>query len=108
MAILQHGHVGEAVVFGDADVVGEVAQGLRRDAAAAQAADGRHARVVPAGDEAFVDELHELALAHDGVAEAEPGELVLVGQGTRQVELLQNPVVERAVHLELQRADASG
>ena len=53
----------------------------------------------------LVDELHELALAHHGVAEAQAGELVLVGQGAGQVELLENPIVERAVHLELQRAD---
>ena len=61
--------------------------------------------IVPAGDEVLVDELHELALAHHRVAEAQPGELVLVRQGTRQVELLQNPIVEGPMHLELQRAD---
>ena len=59
-------------------------------------------------DDVFFDELHELALAHDGVADAEPGELVLVRQRTRQVEVFENPVVERTVDLELQRADAVG
>ena len=104
--VFEHGHVGDAVVFGDADVVGKGAQGFRRDAAPADAGDGRHARVVPAGDEFFVHELHELAFAHDGVAEAEPGEFVLMRQRTRQVEAFQNPIVKRAVHLEFQRADA--
>ncbi len=74
-AILQHGNIRDAVVFGDADVIGEIAQGLRGDAAAAQAADGRHSGIVPARNEALVDELHELALAHHRVAEAQAGEL---------------------------------
>ena len=52
--------------------------------------------------------MEQFALAHDGVAEAEAGELVLVGQGTRQAEVLQNPVVKRAMDLELQGADAVG
>ncbi len=29
--VLQHGDIGHAIVFGDADVVGEMAQGLGRD-----------------------------------------------------------------------------
>ncbi len=104
--MLEHGNIGEAVVFRDADVVGERAQRLGRDAAATDAADRGHARVVPAGDEFFGDELHELALAHHRVAKAEAGELELVREGTRKVERFENPVVERAMHLELKRADA--
>ena len=104
--VFQHSHVGETVVFRDADVVGERAQRAGGDAATAQAADGGHARVVPAGHEPVVHELHQLALAHHGVAKAEAGEFVLVRQRTRQVEVFQNPIVKRAVDLELERADA--
>src|SRR5439155_21360357 len=71
-----------------------------------QAAEGGHAGIVPTGDEALVDELHQLALAHHGVAEAEARELILVGQWAREVEVFKNPIVERAMHLEFQRADA--
>src|ERR1019366_8828608 len=58
--VFQNGNVGDAVVFRDADVVGKIAQRLRRDSTTADAADRGHARIVPAGDEVFVHELHEL------------------------------------------------
>ncbi len=106
--VLQHGDIGEAVVFGDADVVGEGAQGGGRDAAPAQAGDGRQARIIPAVDEFLMHKLEQLALAHDGVTQAETGELELAGQDPRQVEVLQNPVVKRAVDLEFQGADGVG
>ena len=104
--VFEDGHVGEADVFCDADADGEVAQGFRRDAATADAADGRHARIVPAGDDFVLHEREELALGNDGVAGDESREFVLVGQRARQVEIFQNPVVKRAVHFKLQRADA--
>ena len=106
--VFEDGDVGDAVIFGDADVVGEMAQGLGGDAAAAQAGDGGHAGVVPAGDNFIVDELEELAFAHDGVAQAEAGELVLMRQGTREIEAFQEPIVEGAVDFKFQGADAVG
>ena len=106
--VLQDGHVGQAVVFGDADVVGEMAQGFRRDAAAAQAGNGGHAGIVPAGDDLIVDKLEQFALAHDGVAQAEAGKFVLMRQGPRQAEVFQNPIVKGPMDLEFQRADAVG
>ena len=79
-AHLEEGHVDDAVVLGDADACRQkVANGLGRVAAPAEARDRRHARVVPAADEALLDELEELALAEDGVAQVEPGELDLLG-----------------------------
>ena len=56
----------------------------------------------------FADKLHELALAHHCVAKAQAGELILVRQGAGKVQFLENPVVQRAMHLELQRADRVG
>ena len=52
--------------------------------------------------------MEELALAHDGVAEAEAGELVLMGKGPGQIEALQEPIVEGAVDFEFEGADAVG
>ena len=78
--IFQHGHVGEAVVFGDADVVGEFAEGLsrtpRRRMPLMVGIRGR-----PSRSRVFVDELHEFALGHDGVGEDEAREFVLMRQG---------------------------
>src|ERR1700677_1038951 len=106
--VFQDGDIGDAIVFGDADVVGEMAQGFRGDAAAAQAGDGGHAGIVPGGDNFIVDELEELALAHDGVTEAEPGKFVLPWEGAGEVEIFQNPVVQGAVDFEFEGADAVG
>ena len=104
--VLVHSHVGEAGVFGDADADGEVPQRLRRDAAPADAADRRQTRIIPAGDDLVLHERDELALGNDGMARDELGEFVLLRQCAGQIQALQNPVVERTMHLELQRADA--
>ena len=45
----------------------------------AKSCDRRHTGIVPTGDELFVNELEELAFAHDGVAEIEAREFNLLG-----------------------------
>jgi len=105
-AELQQGHVDRAVLLGHADAVAESADGLGCVSPAAQPCYGGHARVVPARDDAELHELEEAALAHHRVAHIEPGELDLLG--AVHVELLQEPVVQRAVVLELQGADGVG
>jgi hypothetical protein len=50
-------------------------------AATPHAAQRRHARVVPAGDVLLLDHAAQLALAHDRVAQVEPGELDLLRVG---------------------------
>ena len=70
------------------------------------AADRRHARVVPASHVALLDQTQQLALAHQGVRHVETRELVLVGKRARQIERLEQPIVERPVGHELERADA--
>ena len=107
-AALEHRHLGEAVVLGHADGSGKGAQRLGPNTPTTQAAQGRHARIVPAGHQAFFDELQQLALAHHRVAEAQAGELNLAGQRAREVERLEHPVVERPVDLELERANGMG
>ena len=106
-AVLEQGHVDHALALGHADCLGKVADGLGRVAAAAQAGDGRQARVVPAAHEGLVHQLQQLALAHHGVVQVQAGELDLLrvaGDG----QVVQHPVVERAMVLELQRADGMG
>jgi len=99
--------VHQAVVLGHADPLGEGANGLGCVAAPAQPRERRHARVVPAADQPLVHELQEAPLAHQRVGQVEPGELDLPrprGQG----QVLDAPVVERAVVLELEGADRVG
>ena len=103
-AVLEEGVLHHARALGDADAVAEIADGPRREAAAAQAAERRHPRIVPAGDDALLHELAQLALAHHRVVDAETGKLDLArlaGHG----DIVHHPVVERTVRLKLQRAE---
>ena len=108
MAELELADVDHAVVLRHADQVGEVAQRLGSDAAAAHAGDGGHAGVVPARDPLLVHDLQELPLRHHRVAEGQPGELVLAGARVPRAGVVEHPVVELAVRLELERADRVG
>ena len=85
----------------------KVADRLRRVAAPAQPHQGRHARVVPAADIALLDQLQELALAHHRVGQVEAGKFVLL-RAVDAEQVVQEPVVEGAVVLELQGADGVG
>ena len=96
--------VDDAVGLGDADALDEVADRLRRHAAPAQAGQRRHARVVPARHVAAAHQLGQHALGQDRVAHVEPRELVLP-RPRRHRQIVEEPVVERPVVLELQRAD---
>ena len=73
------------------------------NAAPAQADDRRHARIVPARDVLLDDELQQLALAHHRVGQVEAGELDLL-RARRHRQVGEQPVVERPVILELERA----
>ena len=87
------------------------AEALGRVAAPARADQRRHARVVPAVDVLFFDQLHQLALGEHDVGEVQARELDLLRQRALQQaafgQPLEQPVVERALVLELQRADAN-
>ena len=97
----------DAVRLRHADRRRELADPLGRVAAPAHAGDGRHPRVVPALDVAVRDELAQDALRHHGVGQVEPRELVLV-RARRHRQVLDEPVVERPVDLEFERADRVG
>jgi len=66
-AVLKEGELDGARNLCNADPLAEIADRLRRIAAAAQTAQRRHTRIVPAGDEAFFYKPSELALAQNGV-----------------------------------------
>ena len=126
--VLEQGELDGAVVLGDADALAEIADGVGGVAAAAQPREGGEARVVPAGDVLSLHELQQLALAGQHRGHLEPGELVLVGppsqaqpgllrvgvhrrvggEQLRHPDRLDDPVVELAVVLELERADGVG
>ena len=107
-AFLEHAHVDPRVGLGDADALGEAAEAGGGEAAAAGTDERRQARVVPAGDVAFIHQLDQLALGQHHVGEVEARELDLLRQRAREVafagERVEQPVVERTLVLELERA----
>ena len=103
-AVLEQRHVDDVFFLGDADPRAEVADRFRRVAAPAQPADRRHARVVPAGDMLLLHQLQQLALAHHRVVQVEPRELDLL-RPVAVEQVIDQPVVERAVIFELERAE---
>ena len=59
------------------DSLAEIADGRRGVASAAQTAEGGHTGIVPAGNAALLDEPSQLALAQNGIVDAEAGKLYL-------------------------------
>ena len=106
-AVLQQADVDDAVGLGDAGLLDKLVDGARGVAAAAQAADGGHSRVVPAVHLFGLDQLAQVALAHDGVGDVQAGKLVLVGL-VLKADVVHNPVVQRAVVFKLDRAQRVG
>ena len=103
----QLAHINEVVGLGDAGLAHEGEDRRSGVAAAAQAAQGGHAGVIPAVHDAHLHQLTQIALAHDGVGHVQAGELTLLGElGAKNV--LDDPVVQRAVVLELEAAHAVG
>ena len=101
---LEHADIDHAVGLGDADALDEIADRCRRHAAPAQAGQRRHARIVPAVDMAAAHQFGQHALRQHRVGEIEPREFVLM-RLRRHRQIVEEPVVERPVILEFQRAD---
>src|SRR5699024_1630717 len=102
-AVLQQADVDDAVGLGDAGLLDKLVDGARGVAAAAQAADSGHSRVVPAVHLFGLDQLAQVAFAHDGVGDVQAGKLVLMGL-VLKADVVHNPVVQRAVVFKLDRA----
>ena len=106
-SVLQQGHVHHPVPLGHPDAVTELANGRWRVSPPPETGEGGHAGIVPAADQPLLHQGEQLALAQHGVAEVEPGELELLGL-VGQVQGLDQPVIQRAVVLELQGAQGVG
>ena len=83
LAVFEHAVVDPAVGLGHADPLGEAAEAFGRVAAAARADEGGQARIVPAVDVLFFDQLDQLALGEHDVGEVEARELDLLRQRAR-------------------------
>ena len=105
--MFEHLELDDLLGLGHPDRRHEIADPFGGKAAAAQSRDGRHPRVVPAAHVALVDEAQKHALGHDGVRQVESRELVLMGT-RRHRKVVDEPVVERPVGFELERADGVG
>ena len=105
--MLQHAGVDPGVVLGQTDTLTEFPYGLRRKPAPPQTGQGGHARVVPAAHVAVLHQFDQPALAQHRVLEVQAGELVLARAG-RRIQVVDKPVVQRPVILELQAAQRVG
>ena len=106
-AVLQEAVLNGVGGLGHADALAEAADGGGGVSPAAQATQRGHPGIVPAGDIVLLHQLAELPLGHHRVVDAQPGKLDLPGMG-RQLTVLDDPVVQGPVRLELQRAQAVG
>ena len=67
----------QSLIFGIADTLNEILDRRRRITPAAQSAQGRHTRVVPAIHQTLLHELEKFALTHHGIGEVQTVELYL-------------------------------
>ena len=62
-------------------------------------------RGFPAVDQLFLHQLDHLAFAHDRIGQVKPGKFYLARQRAGEIERREDPLVERPVHFELERAE---
>ena len=105
--MLQKAPLHGVVVLGDADSLAEIADGGGGVAPSAEGGKGGHSGIVPAGDNAFLHQSSELALAEYRVVNAQTGKFDLSRLGGSG-DVVDDPVVERAVILIFQRAEGVG
>ena len=105
--VFQHAHIDHGLLLGHTHAFTEVANGGRRVTAAAHTLQGRQTRIVPAADVAVAHQAEQLAFAGDGVVELKAREFNLLRM-RRHVQLIEYPVVERAVVFEFKRAQRVG
>ena len=105
--VFEPGHVRDPLELGDSDILTEIADGLGREATPARTGKGGHARIVPAINLPLLHQLQQLALAYNGVVECKAGKLYLSGHGRHRA-ILNDPVIDRPVVLELKGAKRMG
>ena len=120
--MLQHGHIDDAVAACNPDTLTEITNRSGSEPPASHAGQGRHARIIPAADHARFNHFFEIALAHHGVIQPQLGKFCLLRKhiveiricqiaGCTQamnIEIVQYPVVQRAMIFEFQGAQGMG
>ena len=104
---LEYAHVDHAIRAGYANALAELANRRRRVAAATESAQRGHPRVIPAIHVLLVNQLLELALAGHGVVQVQAGKFVLTRM-RRHRQIVQEPLVQRAVIFKFQGANRVG
>ena len=103
-AVLEHGRIRDGVGLRNTGELDEHLDRLRRVAAAAKACDADKTRIIPAVHNAVLNELLDVALARHDVVQIHFRELDL-SRRVLPVRILNDPVVQRTVVLELKRAE---
>src|ERR1700722_12862296 len=105
--MLECSELGEAVRFGYAASANEVAQGRGGNTPTAYTGQRWHSRIIPAIDVTFTYQARQDTLRHHRIGDVEASEFVLMWtRGNREV--FDEPIVQRPMILEFQRADRVG
>ena len=104
---LQRRHLNSVVLLGHADALAEFADGFGGVAATTQTGDGRHTRIVPTFHVLLGHQLVQLTLGHHRVFKIQAREFVLA-RVNRDADVVQHPVVQTTVVLELQGTQRVG
>ncbi len=106
--MLEQREVENAVGLRHPNVAAKTPNCRRAVTAAAHSREGRHARIIPAGDVALVYQPKKSPFRHNGVVEVEPGKLDLFGPIGGRPQRFEKPIVERAMVFKLERTDGVG
>src|SRR5690606_24208801 len=91
-----------AVTARYADHVAEIAHRTRGKTTATHTGNGRHARIVPASDDLFIDQKLQLTLRGNGVIQIQTTKFVLA-RTRRYRQVVNEPVVQGLVVFKFQR-----
>ena len=103
-AVLEEADVAAGVRLRDTAQGHELTERLRCVATTTKSRDGDETRVIPAIDDAILYQLLDVTLTGDNIGQIQLRELDLARR-MREITVLYNPVIERAMILELQRAE---
>ena len=102
-AVLKQTDIYERICLCDTSAAHKLQNGGRGVAAAAQTAQGGHTRIVPPLNVVLKYQLTQVTLGHDRVGHVQASKLALLGM-VRQRAVIDNPLVQRTMVLELDRA----
>ena len=106
-AVFQHGVIHRGVALGDTAQVDELADGLGREASAAQAGNRDQPGIIPAVHDPVQDQLLDITLAGNDIGQEHLGKFDLSG-GMGILRLPDDPVIKRPVIFEFQGTDGMG